>query len=94
MIKIQDEHHIYTVEFLVGHPYRYYKGLGKAWPKETQCVIKRNGLQIGFGSVVRHAHDEDNPLYAKRASAKKALKQALPNRIWKSLRVKIYEQIK
>lgn len=67
--------HVFSVEFLTGNPLRRY-WRDKCWPRVTQCVIKRDGLIIGFGEVVKHERDIDNPRHGRLFAAKKAFKEA------------------
>ena len=50
-----------------------YTHLGKSWPKHTQCLMYSNGLLKCFETVVKHAKDEDNQMYACRLVAEKCL---------------------
>jgi len=79
----------YTVEFLVRRLMQVTHK-GKHWPKTTQCVVKRNGLIIGIGSVTKHETDKDNPKYAKMYATKKAFANA---QLWESERTALWKQI-
>ena len=51
-----------------------YTHLGKTWPFHTQCLIYENGLLKHFETIVKHARDEDNLVFAYRLVAEKCLK--------------------
>jgi len=82
---------IFSIEFLVGHPMQITHK-GKHWAKTTQCVVKRNGLVIGLGSVTKHENDKDNPKYARMYATKKAFANA-EYKIWSPVRKALWEQI-
>ncbi len=50
-----------------------YTHLGKGWPKHTQCLMYSNGLLKCFETVVKHAKDADNQMYACRLVAERCL---------------------
>lgn len=81
----------FTVEFAVGHPLRR-SHKGKHWPPTTQCTIKRDGLVIGLGDVVKHDKEINNPYYGKIKAAKKAFKHAEVS-IWREMRQRLWKQI-
>lgn len=81
----------YSVEFLTGKTFRKCH-VGKHWPLTTQCVIKKDGLIIGIGEVVKHHNDVENPQYGKVYSAKKAFNQA-SRQTWPELRTRLWKQI-
>ena len=88
-IKETSDSSTFTVEFNIGAPIRFsYKG--KHWPKTTQCIIKLNGLIVGFGEAVKHENDSDNAQYGRVYAAKKAFKNAS---IWPEMRTKLWKQI-
>lgn len=74
-IIIKYDYHVFSVEFLTGHPLKRYWN-AKYWPRVTQCVIKKDGLIIGIGEVVKHDRDIDNPRHGRLFAAKKAFKEA------------------
>jgi len=45
---------------------------GKSWPKHTQCLLFYNGLLKGFGTVIKHEKDKDDPKLAIKLCTKKA----------------------
>ena len=93
----------FTDEFKVefsGIPYRMVFNVtrtlkrncyGSCRPLTTQCVLYKEGEIIGVGTVVKHKNDEDNPLYAKKYSAKKAFDNA--GGLWRGLRTRFWVQI-
>lgn len=60
------------LQFIVKNNLKYTH-LGKGWPKHTQCLMYFNGLLNCFETVVKHAKDEDNQVYAYRLVADKCL---------------------
>lgn len=75
--------------YIVKPRYRNYPGIGKCWPKHTQCLMFINGLFVGHGEVVKHQLDEDNKRYAIVAATKKVM-----NKIhFTDIRKKLWEQI-
>lgn len=91
ILKTEYEGTVFTLEFAVGRPLRVAHK-GKHWPITTQCTIKRDGLIVGVGEVVKHEKDTNNPKYAKVYATKKAFKNA-GYKIWKELRVNFWKQI-
>ncbi len=86
---------IYSVEFITGRRLRVYpvgRANDKNWPTTTQCIIKKNGLIIGLGEVVKHINDKENPQYARTYAAKKAFKNA-DRVMWRELREKLWYEI-
>lgn len=90
-ISTESEGLTFTVEFTTGRPLRRNQ-FGKHWPLTTQCVVKRNGLVIGVGEVVKHEKDKENPKYARMYSAKKAFANA-DRKIWAEERTRLWKQI-
>lgn len=93
IIEIRNEHHVYSIQFVQAHPYRNYPGFGKSFPKTTQCIVKRDSIQIGIGEAVKHAQDPDSLEYACRISMKKAFAKAFKDPIWKYLRTEFYLRV-
>lgn len=88
---VEDEHNIFTVEFVTSRPLRMYHP-GKAWPITTQCVLKKGNLIIGVGQAVKHEKDNDNPVHGRKVAAQKAF-LAAEHKIWKEIRIEFWEQI-
>jgi len=79
----------FSVEFVTGHPLRW-SPKGKHWPKTTQCILRHNKLIIGFGEAIKHEKDKDDPKYARAYAAKKAFANT---KIWREMRVKLWNKI-
>lgn len=62
-----------TLQFRVQQRLKFTH-LGKGWPKHTQCLVFYNGLLSHFETIVKHAKDEDNQIFAYRLVAEKCLK--------------------
>lgn len=92
--KTEDNSINISVEYRIGNPYRYYKGIGKSWPKTTQCLIYVNGFLKGSGEVVKHNTDPDNPKYAIKYATKKAMSCINLKYIRTALWKQIDEQLK
>lgn len=63
--------------YIVKNNMRMYRGIGKSWPKQTQCLLFYNGILKSFGLVTKHIKDEDNPAFAHKLATKKALEGQL-----------------
>ena len=50
-----------------------YPGVGKSYPRHTQCLVFVNGLLVGFAEVVKHHKDIDNMIFATKLVTKKAI---------------------
>ena len=88
-----NEGHTYSVEFLVGRPYRR-SHKGKHWPVTTQCIIRDNGLVIGIGEAVKHELETHNPHYGRVKAAKKAFENSkLNGKIWRGIRENFWKEI-
>ncbi len=90
-IKEEYEGRIFTVEFVSGWVFKK-SHVGKHWPIATQCIVKRDGLIIGLGEVVKHEKDKDDPQYAKNFAAKKAFENA-KYKIWRDVRTRLWTKI-
>lgn len=90
-IKLQDEGHIFTVDFITGRPIRF-SHKGKHWPITTQCIIKHNDLVVGIGEVIKHENEKDNPRYGRIYAAKKAFKSS-NCKIWREMRERLWKEI-
>lgn len=75
---------VYIIKFRF---HRY--GLGKSWPKHTQCLMFINDLLVGYGEVVKHANDEDNESYAIKAATAKVM----PKLVFKDMRTELWNKI-
>lgn len=71
--KTNDESIQITLKYIVGRGFHNYPGIGKSWPKHTQCLCFVNGLMKGFGEVVKHEKDPDNQKLAYKLATKKAI---------------------
>lgn len=91
-IRIEYNHSIYEIEFISTFKFHNYPGVGKCWPKTTQCVIRKGLLIIGIGTVTKHIIDNDNPKYARKYSMKKALTNS-PLKYWDELRSIMWDEI-
>lgn len=60
------------LQFIVKNRLKYTH-LGKGWPKHTQCLLYSNGLLDCFETVIKHAKDEDNQIFAYKLVAEKCL---------------------
>ena len=89
----EDNGHLYSIEFLIGFPYkRYWRD--KYFPKTTQCILKMDNLVISIGEVVKHHNDKDNTRHGKLLAAKKAFRIAELNRkIYPEIRTKLLKEI-
>lgn len=85
-------HSSYQITFVSKPLFRSYLGIGKSYPKTTQCTIKRDGLIIGLGTVTKHWKDKDNPKYARAYAAKQAINNG-NLRHWKELRREMWKEI-
>jgi hypothetical protein len=79
----------YELKYIVKPVLRNYGGIGRSYPKCTQCLIFANGLLKSSGEVTKHARDEDNQQYAYREATKKALE----NIGYKSLRKELWKKV-
>lgn len=79
--------------YIVKHRYHYYRGLGKSWPKHTQCLMFINGLLIEFGEVVKHQKDPDNQAFAYKEATRKVMKRLHSPDIRKILWDKLFNEI-
>ena len=61
-----------------------YTHLGKGWPKHTQCLLWCNGLLVASAIVVKHALDEDDPIFAFKLTARKCIEQYTSNTSYRS----------
>lgn len=61
-----------SLTYKTSHPQKYYRGLGKAWPRVTQAILNYCDV-LYIASVVKHDKDVDNLSYAIRACSKKVL---------------------
>jgi len=81
------------IEYKVARSFKNYPGIGKAWPKETQCLVYINGLLRGNGSVIKHEKDLDNQEYAYKLATKKAINcinlKFIRKEIWEILNNKL-----
>lgn len=90
----EDESVKIKLVYIVGRRLHVYPGIGKTWPKHTQCIMYVNGLVQGFGEVVKHELDKDNPSYAFKMATTKALEQLLMKDLRKSLWQIVKKEIK
>ena len=75
--------------YIVKRRLRFYKGIGKSWPKHTQCLAFVNGLIVGYGEVIKHENDADNPNFAYKEATKKVMGKinikSIRQELWKIL---------
>ena len=66
---------------------KIYPGIGKTYPKHTQCLVYINNILAGFSTVIKHEFDEDNQNYAYKLVTKKAMKfintKFIRKEVWK-----------
>jgi hypothetical protein len=81
--------------YIVNRRFHNYEGIGKSWPKHTQCLMFINGLIAGYGEVVKHEKDEDNQKYAYLLATKKVMDKIqlkfIRKEIWEKVKDKINE---
>lgn len=80
--------------YIVKSQIKYYRGVGKAWPKHTQCLVFVDGLFHGFGEVVKHDQDIDNQAFALKLATKKAIVNVDDYYARKALWSKLFNEIK
>lgn len=90
----QDDSMKVKLVYIVGRRLHVYPGIGKTWPKHTQCILYVNGLVHSFGEVVKHELDNDNPGYAFKAATTKAFEKLWMKDLRKILWDKVKEEIK
>lgn len=66
-----------------------YTHLGKGWPIHTQCILMRNGLLLSSRTIIKHAKDPDNKLFAYRLVAESCMKVISNNSIRAEVRVEL-----
>lgn len=82
-----------TLKYIVGRGFHNYPGIGKSWPKHTQCLCFVNGLMKGFGEVVKHEKDLDNQKLAYKLATKKAIEKMNLKYLRKELWLKLLNEI-
>ena len=71
--KTADESVEIKLVYIVKHRLKVYGGIGKSWPKHTQCLLFMNGLLLGFGEVVKHKEDKDNQAFAFKEATRRVI---------------------
>lgn len=59
--------------YIVRRNLKRYRGIGKCYPKHTQCLMFVNGLLRGYGEVVKHEYDEDDPSFAFKEATRRVM---------------------
>lgn len=80
--------------YIVKRRLRNYPGIGKSWPKHTQCLCFLNGLMHSFGEVVKHEKDPDNQAYAFKKATEIAVEEINLKHVRSELWVKVRQGIK
>jgi len=66
-----------------------YGGIGKTWPKHTQCLMFVNGLLAGYGEVVKHEKDTDNQKFAFKEATNRVMNKMnlkfIREELWKKV---------
>jgi len=79
--------------YIVKQRLHNYPGIGKSWPKHTQCLAFVNGLLSSYGEVVKHEKDLDNQSYAFKEATRKALNKinlkCIREELWKKVLTEI-----
>ena len=71
--KTKDESIEIKLVYIVRTRLHNYKGVGKTWPKHTQCLMFVNGLLEGYGEVVKHEKDTDNQKFAFKEATNRVM---------------------
>ena len=90
----------YIIDIGSHAPAKYYKGIGRSYPRETYGLVRifKDGINKFWreASVIKHADDKDNPKFAARLVVKKLLETScyskrLRTELWKKINKNLEE---
>ncbi len=82
------------LQYIAKQRLHIYSKQGKVYPKHTQCLMFKNGLLVGYGEVIKHNNDIDNPEFAFKEATRKVMDKINIKFIREELWAKVLAEIK